>query len=175
MPELWPQLPKDWGSYHLVLRVDEVLKYSGWSRPGSPTDVSEGVSFILDYELKLYRASSKYDVNCSANGGRYCLSAGFAGGIEGSQFSYPRVHLVPLSMRVVPAEGGSCLLILLSGHIDQREHLGDRSTEAREKSERVLRSLHYWSRCYFLGLELPPIKSAAELLGFDPPTPNGSN
>lgn len=175
MSELWPQLPRDWESYHLVMKLEEVVEYSAPSRPSRPTDISEGVAFILDHELNLYRALSKYEVRCECAGQDYCLWAGFAGGVEGGQFTFPRVHLVPLSMRVVPVEGGSCLQIRLDGHIDQREHLSDRSMEGWEKSKRVLRSLHYWSRCCYLGLELPPVRSAAELLGFDPPTPNGSN
>lgn len=175
MLELWPQLPPEWGSYHLVMKLDEVLEYSGWSRPGGPTDVSEGVAFILDHELQLYRASVRHEVDCSDDVGSYRLSAGFAGGIVGGQFTYPRVHLVPLSMKAVPVEGGSCLLIRLDGHIDRLPHVSERFTEGWEKSERVLRSLHYWSRCCYLGLELPPVRSAAELLGFDPPTSNGSN
>ncbi len=173
--ELWPQLPEEWESYHLVLELEEVLRYSGWSRPGRPVDVSEGVAFILNRGLKLYWASMKYNITCTGAGGSYSLWAAFAGGVAGGQFTYPRVHMVPRSMRVVPVEGGSCLLVRLDGHIDKEEHRSERSSEGWEKSERVLRSLHYWSRCYFLGLELPPVRSAAELLGFDPPNPNGSD
>lgn len=116
----------------------------------------------------LKRALPPCSRECVFDGVTYYVGCSFAGDLSETG-PYPRIHLLPETLKIRKYQQRPFVLLTLSSHVDETMHRTNR--ERDEEARLITAGVRHWFQRRFLGHDPPTIAIVAELRDGEPHTP----